>query len=192
MIENSNSPDNQKIKGQFVAREVLTCFSYEMDAVLKASARYSSTDLPSYDEIENIYEYLCPECGEGYQEEDEACFCCVKVPETCPYCKSALPEKLEFLRNNDRECVKCNMVLIDRDKIQEPENEPQEIFEWWIVTDYLYRKLRDKGHPVLEWGNNHYWGRCTTGQAILLDGAISEICSEMEILTGQKYSWEKK
>ena len=65
----------------------------------------------------------------------------------------------------------------------------QEIYEWWIVSEYLYGKLKAKGHPVLEWGNNYYWGRCTTGQAILLDGVISEICQEMEILEGQSYSW---
>ena len=68
-------------------------------------------------------------------------------------------------------------------------SEPQEIFEWWIVTGFFYGKLKAKGHPVLEWGNNYYWGRCTTGQAIMMDGVISEICAEMEILDGQKYSW---
>jgi len=58
--------------------------------------------------------------------------------------------------------------------------------EWWIVTDYLHRKLSEKGQPVLEWGNNCYWGRCGSGQAILLDYVISEICYDMEILEGQK------
>ena len=33
------------------------------------------------------------------------------------------------------------------------------------------------------------WGRATTGQAILLDGVISEICSDMEILEGQANEW---
>ena len=68
----------------------------------------------------------------------------------------------------------------------------QEIFEWWIVSKYLYRKLKEKDEPVLEWGNNYYWGRTTTGQAILLDRVISEICGEMEILEGQRYSWAEK
>ena len=68
----------------------------------------------------------------------------------------------------------------------------QEIFEWWIVSEYLYNKLKNENEPVLEWGNNYYWGRTTSGQAIKLDYVISRICSDMEILEGQKYSWAKK
>ena len=152
-MENSNSVENQRIKSDFVRREVMTCFSYEMDYILKASAELSKSELPSYEDIENMYEYKCPECGEGYQSEEDAAKCC--------------PGSAE------------------------PDNEPQEIFEWWIVTEYLYKKLKEKGCPVLEWGNNYYWGRCTTGQAIMLDSVISGICSDMEILEGQKYSWAK-
>lgn len=147
-----NSSENQKIKGRFVAREVLTCFSYEMEAVLRASQEGNTNKdypLPTYEDIENYYEWQCPECGEGYQDEDEA-----------------------------RECHG-----------ERPKQERQEILEWWIVSSYLYNKLKERGHAVLEWGNNYYWGRCTTGQAILLDGVISDICKEMEILT--EYSWGK-
>ena len=71
------------------------------------------------------------------------------------------------------------------------ESQPQEIFEWWIVTDFLYRKLKAHGEPVLEWGDNYYWGRTCCGQAIRLDWVISKICEEMEILSGQKYDWSK-
>ena len=82
------------------------------------------------------------------------------------------------------------MEFIPEIEPEEIENEPQEVFEWWIVTEYLYRKLKEKGCVVLEWGNNHYWGRCTTGQAILLDGIVTDICREMEILEGQKNEWK--
>jgi len=160
-----DSKVNQDIKGKFVSREVYTCFSYEMEAVLRAGQEGKNKEypLPTYDDIDNLYEYKCPECGSGYQEEEDAKQCC------------ATEEQLE---NED----------FKNDSI---EQDPQEIFEWWIVSNYLYEKLKKKGCPVLEWGNNHYWGRCTTGQAILLDGAISEICKDMEILEGQKYDWDK-
>ena len=147
-----NSNKNQEIKGKFVDREVKACFSYEMDAILKVSDTVKS-DLPSYEDIENLFEYVCPECGSGYAEESEAVNCCGSETK--------------------------------------PENEAQEVFEWWIISEFLYRKLKARNHPVLEFGNNYYWGRCTTGQAILLDDVISDICSEMEILQGQKYDWSK-
>ncbi|HEY0089029.1 MAG TPA: hypothetical protein VGB37_09300, partial [Candidatus Lokiarchaeia archaeon] len=151
-----NSVENQEISRKFVEREVKACFSYEMDAILKAAECghfESKTELPSWDDIENLYQYVCPECCEGYQNESEAVDCCKSETE--------------------------------------PENEPQEIFEWWIISDFLYRKLKEKNEPVLEWGNNYYWGRCTTGQAILLDRVICDICFDMEILQGQKYDWSE-
>ena len=151
-----NSNVNQDIKGQFVQREVYTCFSYEMDSILKVSYEIKS-DLPTWEDIENLYTFpeYCGNCGEELEEDNIE-------DEECPHCQ-------EYI-----------------------ENEMKEIYEWWIVSEFLYRKLKEKGYCVLEWGNNYYWGRCCTGQAILLDYIISKICEEMEILEGQKYSWERK
>lgn len=160
-----NSTANQKIKGDFVAREVKACFSYEMEAILSVSSEIkytkNSLELPTYDEIENLYLPTCSNCG--FQGD-------FKVPDNgetffCPDCGNVTTE--------------------------EPETEPQEIFEWWIVTEFLYNKLRKHNEPVLEFGNNFYWGRTCTGQAILLDSVISSICEELEILDGQRFSWAK-
>ena len=65
----------------------------------------------------------------------------------------------------------------------------QEILEYWIVSPWLGEKLREKGEPVLERWGGWIWGRTCSGQAILLDNVISEICYEMEILEGQQYEW---
>ena len=146
-MENSNSNTNQSIKERFVSREVLTCFSYEMDEIM-------AEGIVTYDDIENCYENVCPECRSDDIHYDE-----------------------------DGETWRCE----DCDTLHDtPESRPVEIMEWWIVTDYLHRKLSEKGQPVLEWGNNCYWGRCGSGQAILVDYVISEICYDMEILEGQK------
>ena len=88
-----------------------------------------------------------------------------------------------------------NEIEALNDEIQELEYEqerPQEVFEWWRVTSYLYEKLGNKGEVVLEGPNGYYWGRCCTGQAILLDGVISQICADNEILEGQEYDWSKR
>jgi hypothetical protein len=66
----------------------------------------------------------------------------------------------------------------------------QEIYEWWVVDSYLFDWLQEKKEPVIEDFQNHkVWGRTTTGQAISIDGVIRNICHDMEILYGQKYSW---
>lgn len=155
--QNPNSPANQMIKQKFVEREVKACFSYEMEAVFESSSMGPSKgeyNLPTIEDIENLFERLCPECGSN----DTSNF------------------------SGGDKCNSCGHMA------NEFESEPQEILEWWIVTKHLYTKLKDKGEPVLEWGNNYYWGRTCSGQAIMLDGVISSICAEMEILDGQKYS----
>ncbi len=172
-MEDRNSSINQDIKRKFVEREVLTCFSFEMVNILEASQSASNGDLPTYEDIENSYLPTCTNCGyQGQFEETEA-----DIDGEGHFD----PDTIIFL------CPECR-----NETKEESETEPQEIFEWWIVTSWLYDKLKAKDEPVLEWGNNYYWGRTCTGQAILLDGVISDICEEMGILDGQAYSWAKK
>ena len=55
----------------------------------------------------------------------------------------------------------------------------QEIFEWWVVSDWLAKKLREVGEPILENDYGTWWGRTCTGQAILLDGVIENIYDKL-------------
>lgn len=74
--------------------------------------------------------------------------------------------------------------------IENAKAEMQEICEWIHVSNYLHDRLRGKGHPVWNDGNVYVWGRTSTGQAVLFDDVISEICKEMEIFEGQKNEWK--
>jgi hypothetical protein len=67
----------------------------------------------------------------------------------------------------------------------------REAYEHWIVTSYFADKLKDKGEIVGELFNWHIWGRCTTGQAISMDGVIQQIASDMGILSGQRNEWKE-
>jgi hypothetical protein len=51
--------------------------------------------------------------------------------------------------------------------------EPAEIYEWWAVDSWLFEYLRDNDEPVIDAGNLKLWGRCCTGQAIMLDPIIA-------------------
>lgn len=168
-----NSSVNQTIKSKLVEREVKVCFSYEMDAILRASESHSKLgdgiDLPHWEDILNGYNSACPKCGN-----------------TNIY---IVPEKDKPSANDDCfECGSCG-VLRENDDLN---SVPKEIYEWWIVSEYLYHQLSKRHEAVLEWGNNYYWGRTTTGQAIMLDSVIDSICEEMEILDSQQYSWTPK
>lgn len=64
------------------------------------------------------------------------------------------------------------------DEIKYLKENPQEIFEWWLVTDWLGQKLYEKGEPVLRNGFGTWWGRTTTGQSIEMDDVIIQIAIE--------------
>ena len=77
------------------------------------------------------------------------------------------------------------------DEIQElkdKQDEPNEVYSWYIVSPWLCSKLESWGEVVIE--SENLWGRGTCGQSISLDWVIGCICKNMEILEGQKYEWE--
>ena len=55
----------------------------------------------------------------------------------------------------------------------------REIYEHWIVSDWLAEKLEAKGERVGPLGDLTIWGRTTTGQAIMLDRVICDIYDEV-------------
>lgn len=53
-----------------------------------------------------------------------------------------------------------------------------EAFEHWLVSDWLARKLAEKGESVArDVAGLTVWARCTTGQAIALDSVIQDIAT---------------
>ena len=52
---------------------------------------------------------------------------------------------------------------------------PREIYEWWIVSEWLESKLKENGQPILKTDCGSWWGRCGTGQAVFLDSVIEKI-----------------
>ena len=54
-----------------------------------------------------------------------------------------------------------------------------EALEYWAVSDWLSRKLAEKGESIAEVCGLTVWGRCTSGQAISCDGVIEMITEEL-------------
>lgn len=160
-----DSSVNQKIKEKFVEREIYCNVSSMMEYCLKT--------IPTTDDNRNGESpFTIDDIENLYQD-------------VCPKCGSA---NIRDPKENEElfVCNDCEEQFEDYDLRQ------QEVFEWWAVSEYLYRKLQNHGEVVVDTGSCYVWGRTTTGQAILLDGVISEICVEMEIFEGQQYAWEKK
>lgn len=54
-----------------------------------------------------------------------------------------------------------------------------EVYEHWIVTGWLKRKLDEKGYTTGELSGLTIWGRGTTGQAISMDHVILSIANDL-------------
>jgi len=53
-----------------------------------------------------------------------------------------------------------------------------EALEYWVVSSWLAEKLAEKGESIAEVAGLTVWGRCTSGQAISIDGVIESIVLE--------------
>lgn len=143
----------QKAGALIVDREVLCLASDIVDDLLIANAEFRGIGDAGIgpEDIENAYREVCPDCGEDVEEwEAEEAY--------REHCCSA----------------GCGWTGDD------PESEPQEIYEWWLVSDWLADKLAERGHPVCRNYALGLWGRCTTGQAIALDHGIQEIALSLD------------
>ncbi|WP_145247418.1 hypothetical protein [Aeoliella mucimassa] len=96
----------------------------------------------------------------------------------------------------DLEAEQCTPITSAEDfrtlcEAVDAEPTQREAYEHWIVSNWLAEKLSERGEITGELFGLKLWGRCTTGQAIYLDGVIHELASEMGILAGQPHSWER-
>ncbi len=190
-IRRGNDGQNQEIKSRFIDREVYCNVGTLAEYVLSTSELADNPPF-SIDDIENYY-YLPTEdiiynALKDWDEKEEDFKMYANDPDTYNRRVKTSGDFEVFLKSLDDDDLK---TFCD-DFEYEYEDQAHEIFEWWAVSSYLFDKLKAEGYPVVECGTLYIWGRTTTGQAILLDGVITRICADMEILEGQSNSWAKK
>ena len=193
-----NSIENQKIKAEFVSREVYCCMTNEVEYILRQSEDGNLGDIPfTTEDVKNLVCYHCPECGEeatfeetdSYDEDLE-----IEMDDgqyICPFCgvKFATEEGARDCCNNITyyKCSECGEFI----DVQRFFNSVQEcwkdVFEWWAVSPWLGDQLDKLGEPIIDSYGKCYLGRTCTGQAIKLDFVISEICKKAQLLEGQRF-----
>lgn len=151
---------------EFVSQNVNCCVSSIVDYVLKKSIENSDAPF-TYDDIENLERVNYDDIRECLEKNKE-----IGIMAWLKNNKDA-ESQYQFESISDELLTDyCSEAGIDIEDFQEP----QEIYEWWIVSDWLIEKLKAKGEPVLV--DECIWGRTATGQAILMDGVIREIVKE--------------
>jgi hypothetical protein len=194
-----HSTVNQRIIGQLVQREVGPCVSTLVselanmgDAIPEGLGDYDSimelcTARDSWEDTfrdncksgDGIYEYD----GEFYFS-DHGALTWNEEEDTWQTGGGTGMEEPE-MHDSREEVAK---VWCEKEGIEQGE---REVYEHWIVSRFLADKLREQGETVGEdiAGFDYIWGRCTSGQAILLDHVMGAIADSMGILEGQENDW---
>ena len=146
--EPKQEPTQDELR-DFVSREVLKSESMLVDDLLKEGKF-------NYEDIENGSYIACSECGGEVRE------------------MTSEEIKEKELDEGAHICENCDFTF-GESAVDELDTEYKEIFEWWSCTDWLIKKLAEQGEPILHTDYGDYWGRCCTGQAILLDNVIETI-----------------
>lgn len=144
-------PTQQQLS-DFVNREVYLCQSSLVDALLSRDP----SDILSWGDVVNLYDYECEECG-------------------CIFTQEGL-EKSQVVTDETRETGQviylCPGCGVERPEFDE---KMKEVLEWWVVSDWLANELEERGEAVLRSDYGTWWGRTCSGQAISLDGVIEDI-----------------
>ena len=86
-------------------------------------------------------------------------------------------EWLDLGDPTDPICADSAQDACDKDGIEPYE---REVFEHWIVSDWLADKLAEKGEKVdKDFAGMTIWARTTTGQGIASDWVIEAICADL-------------
>jgi len=139
-----------------INREINVCQTSLVDAMLsKEDSGFEWEDIENA-YTEPVYDMLCPDCDKPVKEN------------------TLVGYSYEW-RCTDEECDWYG----DADEMnEEEESEPKEIYEWWECNTYLANSLREQGEAILDNEYGTWWGRCCTGQSIVLDPTFWDIFSE--------------
>ena len=88
-------------------------------------------------------------------------------------------EIIKYMGSYDEEFItnyKKGQELID--EVRNNGEDMNEIFEWYLISDWFLKRLREINEPIIDNDFGEYWGRCCTGQSIYLDYNIQELAFE--------------
>lgn len=162
-MKNLESYYNSEDEKSFCEREVskLVCASNLVESMLQVNAEYPHSENDF--EIENIINYT-------------------KIDFDAYSFAMYLEDEREDDYENIEQAIKDadedenNELLLDYNEfMNENYREPQEVLEWWIVDEFQARSLEYQEEVILKANGLIFWGRTTSGQAIVLDGIFQNI-----------------
>lgn len=190
----------QELAQVYADRDILCCDSHLIDSLarLDDSGTLHGDDMSGawgIDQWENVYrnpdDWSLEECRdylEGYGGE---------LPDPNPWSMDRLSlvellESIDFetddnLRNMSedelRAAVAGSIDIGSLDGLEEwqdacreiAQDNPADVMEWWRVSSWLCRALRESGEVIIDNDYGCWWGRACTGQGYIMDGTLQEI-----------------
>lgn len=122
---------------------------------------------PPDEDGDTQWNFKCNTSGVGYADEDDAREGAIEF--VLPTIRQKVWELVENTADAARDI--CSEHNLDYDY--------REVYEHWIISDWLARKLAEKGEITGDFAGLTIWGRSCTGQSISMDGVIREITAEL-------------
>lgn len=67
-----------------------------------------------------------------------------------------------------------------RDAVRDVATEHEkEIYEWWRVSEWFAKQMIAIGECVMDNAYGYWWGRCCTGQSMMMDGTLQRVAGRM-------------
>jgi len=197
-MDKYSSGDYQHAVGKMVGEEVRDCvsslitdllqLSYDSQAVSDWNEELTNVTIQHIDNSEEIEE--CEDLiNELHTENDDAVEEYEEIQEQIGYFNRSFavqPDTIwdinlwdwcEYMIDHTNTIYAELIELKEREQsdLEEEQDNPNEAYEHWIVSDWFGRQLKERGEMVEGLYNLTIWGRCCTGQSILLDKVICDI-----------------
>ena len=87
---------------------------------------------------------------------------------------NAFEIRIEELENDgmDEDTEKLQEEI---EELEQEQEEAKDIYEWWLISDWIARKLEEQNECMLNTDYGTWWGRTCTGHSISMDYVIEQI-----------------
>lgn len=177
---NESSAVNQRIIGDLVHREVVCCVSCTVSALMKVASEHRCEGF-DYDDLLN----LCERLADNSERIDEITERLGEIEDEELDAGEGDSDRLGAL------AAEKSRLEDEKQELEDEQENPSEVYEHWAVSKFFARRLAEHGEVTGDLLDFTVWGRCCTGQAILLDHVVCAIAAEMQILEGQQNDWSK-
>jgi len=203
----------EELAEMYMERDILHCDSCLVTDLMECCSGHGVPKGFDYENVTNLYvspdNWGVEECKDWLEEHG------YDIPDPDPWGLETVEDLLEALNEDPEDPAEkykgktvdeLRAILIEeiddesvdglddyREAVRDNASDhAAEIYEWWRVNDWLAKQLVEIGECVLDNDYGYWWGRCCTGQGMIMDGTLQQISARHVSETITIYPTEKK